>query len=147
MMFCQVKKSKIFANKKNHLKLNCKFENNLNAMNIKNYVIRLVFIIIMVIAADRLLKGFHIESYTVAFWVALAMSILNTFVKPVLQFLAIPITILTLGFFYLVVNVIIVYIAAYMVTGFTISGFLTPLIFSFMVSVANSIANAVSSDK
>ena len=71
------------------------------------------------------------------------MSVLNTFVKPVLQFLAIPVTILTLGLFYLVINVVIVYIAAYLVQGFTISGFLTPLLFSIMVSVAGSFANAI----
>lgn len=107
----------------------------------KNYIIRLVFIIAAVILADKLLKGFEISTYTTAFWVALAMSLLNTFVKPVLEFLAIPVTFLTLGLFYLVINVIIVYIAAYLVQGFTISGFLTPLLFSFMVSVAGSIAN------
>ncbi|HMV24609.1 MAG TPA: phage holin family protein [Saprospiraceae bacterium] len=109
----------------------------------KNYIIRLVFIIIAVIIADKILKGFHISSYATAFWVALAMSVLNTFVKPVLQFLAIPVTILTLGLFYLVINVVIVYIAAYLVQGFTISGFLTPLLFSIMVSVAGSFANAI----
>ena len=106
----------------------------------KNYIIRLVFIIIAVIIADKILKGFHISSYATAFWVALAMSVLNTFV---LQFLAIPVTILTLGLFYLVINVVIVYIAAYLVQGFTISGFLTPLLFSIMVSVAGSFANAI----
>jgi len=113
------------------------------AHHMKNYIIRLVFIIIAVIIADKILKGFHISSYATAFWVALAMSVLNTFVKPVLQFLAIPVTILTLGLFYLVINVVIVYIAAYLVQGFTISGFLTPLLFSIMVSVAGSFANAI----
>ncbi len=116
-------------------------------MNIKNYLIRLVFIALMVILADKLLKDFHIDSYSVAFWVALAMTILNAFVKPVLQILAIPITILTLGLFYFVVNVVIVYIAAYLINGFTISGFITPLIFSFMVSFASSFANVVAEDK
>lgn len=113
------------------------------AHHMKNYIIRLVFIIIAVIIADKILKGFHISSYATAFWVALAMSVLNTFVKPVLQFLAIPVTILTLGLFYLVINVVIVYIAAYLVQGFIISGFLTPLLFSIMVSVAGSFANAI----
>jgi putative membrane protein len=108
---------------------------------IKNYVTRLVFIVAMVIIADRILKGFHIQSYIVAFWVALAMSILNTFVKPILTILTIPITILSLGLFYFVINVIIVYLASYLVEGFSVSGFLTPLIFSFMVSLANTLAN------
>ncbi len=113
---------------------------------IKRYIVNLIFTVIMVILADRILKNFHIDNYTVAFWVAFAMTILNGFVKPILQILAIPITVLTLGLFYFVINVIIVYLASYLVFGFHISGFITPLLFSFMVSIAGSIANMVTKD-
>jgi putative membrane protein len=46
-----------------------------------------------------------------------------------------------LGLFYFVVNVAIVYLAAYFVDGFSVSGFVAPLLFSFVLSIANWIAS------
>jgi putative membrane protein len=106
-----------------------------------NYVIRLIISTVAVYYAPQIMNGIHVDSLTTAFWVAVAMSLLNTFVKPILQFLSIPITVLTLGFFYLVVNVAIVYIAAYFVDGFKVSGFVPPLLFSFFLSIANWVAS------
>ena len=106
-----------------------------------NYIIRLVISTVAVYYAPQILNGIHVDSITTAFYVAIAMSLLNTFVKPILQFLSIPITILTLGLFYLVVNVAIVYIAAYFVHGFRVEGFVPPLLFSFFLSIANWVAS------
>jgi putative membrane protein len=106
-----------------------------------NLLVRLAISTVAVIFASRLLNGIHVDNYTTAFIVAIVMSLLNTFVKPVLQFLSIPITILTLGLFYFVVNVAIVYLAAYFVDGFSVSGFVAPLLFSFILSIANGVAS------
>lgn len=86
-----------------------------------------------------LLSKIHVDTFTTAVIVAFVMSILNTFVKPVLQLLSLPITIITLGFFYLVVNVAVVYLCAYLVSGFSVDGFLQPLIFGFILSIVNGI--------
>jgi len=100
-------------------------------------LIRLVVSTIVVIGASKLLKGFHVDNTQTAVIAAIVLGLLNTFLKPVLQLLSIPITLLTLGLFYLVINVAMVYLAAYLVNGFSVDGFLTALIFSFALSVAH----------
>jgi putative membrane protein len=59
--------------------------------------------------------------------------------KPVLQILALPITILTLGLFYFVVNVFIIYLASSLVDGFSVTGFIPALLFGLVVSVVSAI--------
>lgn len=103
-------------------------------------IIRLIVSTVVVIAASRVLQGFYVNSIQTAIIVAIVMGLLNTFVKPVLQLLSLPITILTLGLFYFVINVLIVYLCAYLVDGFSVSGFIAALLFSFALSLAQGIA-------
>lgn len=74
----------------------------------------------------------------IAIKVALVLTILNSFLKPILQFFALPITCLTLGLFSLVITAAIVKLTSYLVTGFIISGtangWLTALIFGLAFS-------------
>lgn len=104
-----------------------------------NLLIRLIVSTVVVIAASKVLQGFYVNSIQTAVIVAIVMGLLNTFVKPVLQFLSLPITILTLGLFYFVINVLIVYLCAYLVDGFSVSGFIAALLFSFALSLAQGI--------
>ncbi len=108
-----------------------------------NYIIRLLACGAVVYFSPRFLSDIqHNGQYSTAIIVALVMSLLNTFVKPVLKLLSIPITIITLGLFSLVINVGIVYLCARLVDGFTVHGFLHPLIFGFVLSIINSILSS-----
>ena len=102
-----------------------------------NYIIRLVFCGIAVYVIPNYLKGIWVDSITTAIIVAFVMSLLNTFVKPILSLISFPITLLTLGLFYFVITVVVVYICAYFVKGFSVEGFLPPLIFSLVLSAVN----------
>lgn len=101
-----------------------------------NLLIRLAVSTIVVIGASNLLAGFQVSNIQTAVIAAVVLGLLNTFLKPVLQLLSVPITLLTLGLFYFVINVAMVYLAAYLVDGFSVDGFLTALIFSFALSLA-----------
>ncbi|NBA86886.1 phage holin family protein [Emticicia sp. CRIBPO] len=107
-----------------------------------NYLIRLAICGAVVYLIPNYLKDIYVDSYVTAFIVAFAMSLLNNFVKPVLNLIAIPITILTLGLFYFVITVLMVYICDFLIDGFSVSGFINPLIFSFLLSIVNSIVGA-----
>ncbi len=75
--------------------------------------------------------------------VAIVLGFLNAFVKPILTILTIPITIITLGLFLLVLNVLMVYLTAYLVSGFAVSGFIAALLFSIVVSVVTALIDAI----
>jgi putative membrane protein len=94
-----------------------------------------------------LIPGIQIDGIFAAVLVAGVMALLNRFVKPVLTILTMPISFLTLGLFYLVINVLMVYLAAWIVKpGFTVEGFFPALFFSIVLSVVNSLLDSMAGD-
>ncbi len=68
-------------------------------------------------------------------------TILGFTLRPILQIISLPITVLTFGVFLFLVNVFIVYIADIFTIGFNISGFLNNLIVSIALFIASFIIN------
>ncbi len=106
-------------------------------------LIRIIIIAVAAYLAARLLPGVTISDATTSVLVALVLALLNAFVKPILIALTLPITILTLGLFLLVINIIIIYLAAYIVPGFSVDGVLSALLFSLIVAVITYILDAI----
>ncbi|HEX6914919.1 MAG TPA: phage holin family protein [Chitinophagaceae bacterium] len=107
------------------------------------FFIRTVTTSLAVLVAAWLLPGVEINNTLTALIVALALGLLNTFVKPLLVLLTIPITVLTLGLFLLVINVFIVLFVDELVSGFTINSWLTALFFSLIVSFTASLIEGI----
>lgn len=97
--------------------------------------------------AAWLLPNVRIDSIQTAIIVALVFGILNVIVRPILVLLTIPITVLTLGLFLLVINIIIVKLTDALIDGFEVNGLLAALLFSLVVSVVSWIINAIVGDK
>ncbi|WP_257255422.1 MULTISPECIES: phage holin family protein [unclassified Endozoicomonas] len=86
----------------------------------------------------RILKGVDIENYGSALLVSILLTVVNTFVKPILFFLTLPITILTLGLFSLVLNALMLMIVDYFMDSFNIKNFGWALIMSIVLSIVNA---------
>jgi putative membrane protein len=82
-----------------------------------------------------------VSGVSVSSWAALAggsavLGIVNTVVRPVLTFLTLPITILTLGLFYLVVNGAAFGLAAALVPGFDVASFFSAILGALVTGCA-----------
>lgn len=87
-----------------------------------------------------LLPGVSVKSFGASILVAIVLGLLNAILKPILQFLSFPITIVTLGLFLLVINTVIILIAsALMKNSFYVENFWWALLFSIIMSVVISI--------
>lgn len=106
-----------------------------------NFILRLITSAAAVVIVAYLLPGVSVENYLTAILVALALAFLNAIVKPILTILTIPITILTLGFFLLVINALIIIFASKLVNGFHVEGFFTALLFSLVLSICTGVLN------
>lgn len=85
-----------------------------------------------------LLPGVHIAGGAVTLLVlAVVLGLINAIIKPLLHLLALPITILTLGLFSLVINAMMILLAAWVVPGFVVDGFWWALLFSIVLSLVN----------
>ena len=92
-----------------------------------------------VIVLSSFLPGIDVGSnYLTAFLVALVISLLNMFVRPLLIFFTLPATIVSFGLFLFVINAVIVLLAGRLVDGFYVSGFWTALIFGILLSLFRS---------
>ena len=69
---------------------------------------------------------------------AVVLGIINVFFKPVINLLTLPLNIVTLGLFSLVVNALLIMLAAMIVPGFHVSGFWTAFFFSIVVSLVTA---------
>ena len=82
------------------------------------FIANLLLTALAVYLLANFLPGVAVEGYTAAFIVTIVLALLNAVVKPILVFLTLPVTVLTLGLFLLVINIIIVYLADFVVGGF-----------------------------
>ena len=102
-------------------------------------LVRLIVSALAVMLGAYLIPGVAVDSFFTALIVAVVLGLLNTFIKPILVFLTIPITIVTLGIFYLVINVAIIKLAGILIPGFVVVGFWPALLFSLFLSILGTI--------
>lgn len=96
---------------------------------------------LVLLLTASVVPGFKIDSYTTAVIVALVLAILNLLVKPLLVILTLPVTIITLGLFYFVINAILLALAAKFVDGFKIESFGVAILASIVITIISSILN------
>ncbi len=82
-----------------------------------------------------IIPGISVENFLSALFVAIIMALINTFIKPILQIISFPITVLTLGLFALVINALLFMLAGAIAPGFVVSGFFSALFGSIVLSL------------
>lgn len=107
-------------------------------------IIRILISAVAVYVASLFIPGVSVTGGPATYLiVAVVLGFLNAFIKPILTVLTIPITIITLGLFLLVINVLMVYLTASLVSGFHVSGFIAALLFSIVVSIVTALIDAI----
>lgn len=94
---------------------------------------------LMLWVVAQFLSGMVFTSLGALIMAGLVLGIVNTLVRPVISFLALPLTILTLGLFRFVVNALMLVLVAVLVPGFMIHSFFTALIAAVLMSIISFI--------
>jgi putative membrane protein len=100
---------------------------------------RILLNTILFLVLANFLDGFSVDNWTTAVLAAVILSLLNGLVKPIVNILSLPITILTLGLFYFVINGLMIWLTSYFVAGFFVSSFLQAIFVSLILSLVNSL--------
>ena len=99
--------------------------------------------IIALFVVIHTIAGVSAANSNVIIVAALIIGLLNAFLRPVLILLTLPLTIISLGFFTLVINAFMFYLASKFVTGFSVTGFWSAfwaaLLFSFISFLLNMV--------
>ena len=95
----------------------------------------------------QVVGGVHISSVQTLVFAALVLGLVNALVRPVITILTLPLTIITLGLFYLVVNGLAFGLAAALVRGFEVDGFGSAVLGALVVSIVSWVIGLVTNEK
>lgn len=87
--------------------------------------------------------GIAVGSFYTALVVAVLWGIIGWTLKPLLNILALPINLITLGLFSFIINALLFWLLATFVAGFSVAGFVPALIGSLLLSVVGWALHAV----
>jgi len=102
-------------------------------------LVRLLINAVAVLICAYFIPGVTVDGFVSALWVAVALAILNTFLKPILMLISFPINLITFGLFTIVVNTIIILLADYLVSGLTIETFWLAVLFGIVLTIVSGI--------
>ncbi len=90
---------------------------------------------VALLAVTWLLPSIQVADFGTALVAALVLGFINTLVRPVLTLLTLPITVLTLGIFYLVLNGLLFWLVSALLPGFHVDGFGSALVGAILYGV------------
>lgn len=102
---------------------------------------------ILVYFLSWLLPGVEVTSYLTAILAGAVLGLVNALLKPILSFIAFPLTLITLGLFQLVINALMVLLASELVGGFHVENIWWGVLFAILLSMLNSALGSSSSEK
>lgn len=107
------------------------------------FIVKTVVLALALLGVAEILPGFTVINFYVAFIGALVLGILNALVRPILIFITLPITLLTLGLFIFVINTGLLLFVDSFVDGITIDGFLPAFFGALILSTISTILNKI----
>ncbi len=91
---------------------------------------------------DALFRDIHFANMTTVIMTAIILGLLNSTLKPILKFISLPLSILTLGFFSLLINGLVFFIALHIGGGY-VGNVITAMVASIVLSIANSVFSSL----
>ena len=93
---------------------------------------------------SRVVPGIHVSGPVAALIAALVIGFINATIGLVLKILTFPLTLLTLGLFWLVINALMLELAsALLAPGFQVRGFMAAFIGAIVLSLVNLLLKAI----
>lgn len=100
-------------------------------------IIRLAINVFALLLVQYLVPGFILTDYRAAIVAAVVIGVINTFIKPIVQLIALPLSVVTLGLTAFLINVLLLWGASMVVPGFEIATFSTAIIASIVLSLVS----------
>src|SRR3990172_853091 len=110
-------------------------------------IITLALNIFTLLIVSYLVPGFTFETFWDTIVTAVVIGIVNTFIRPVLQIIFIPLSIITFGVTAFLINVVLLWGVSFVVPGFTIDSFWTAVISSIVLALVSLFLHKLSQEK
>lgn len=102
-----------------------------------SYLVQWLIYAAAIVITAYLLPGVRLSGFFAALVTALVLGLVNTFIRPLLLLLTLPLNILTLGLLTFVINALLILLTSAIVPGFNVTGFWWALLFSLVLAIIN----------
>lgn len=99
---------------------------------------QLLVSVVALLVVEAVVPGFTLVDLKTAMITAVVLGVVNTFIRPILQLIALPISLLTLGLTAFLINVALLLLVDRLITGFEISSFFVAAIASIVLSLVTA---------
>lgn len=111
-----------------------------------NLIVRLVLSALALLLTAAVVPGIHASGFVAALVAAVALAVVNAFLRPILVILTLPITVVTLGLFLLVINAGMLLLVGNVVTGFSVHGWAAAVVGSLVLWLCSLAINRIVTD-
>ena len=111
------------------------------------FLVRLLLNGVAVFIAAHVVPGIVVEGPAAALIAGVILGVVNALVRPLLILLTLPFTLITLGLFLFVVNALCLGLVAWLVPGFSLSGFFAALLGAIVISIVSWLLSALIVEK
>jgi putative membrane protein len=108
---------------------------------LKDFLLRWLINTVAVLVASNLIRGIHYDNYVGLFVAAFMLGILNTFLRPLLMWLSLPLLILSLGLFTFVINGFLLYLVGSLMKTFRVESFSAAFWGALVISLISGVLN------
>ncbi len=95
------------------------------------------------IIVAQVVPGFYLRGFGAALWAAVIIGLINATLGALLKLITLPLTILTLGIFWIVINALMLWLATLFAPGFHLSGFGAAFIGAIVLMLVNMLFRAL----
>lgn len=101
---------------------------------------------VAVFLAVATVPGLEADSFGAGVAAVLVLTVLNLLLRPILLILTLPLIVFSLGLFLVVLNALLLELTAYVVKGFTVTGFWPAVGGALVISIVTSLLNLMTGD-
>ncbi|SDW45173.1 putative membrane protein [Marininema mesophilum] len=107
------------------------------------WIVKLLLNGLAVVIVANVIPGIYVQGFLTALLVALVLGFVNTFIRPILVFLTLPISFFTLGLFIFILNAVLFKLTSMFIPGFEVYTFWAALLGSIVISIVSWLLNGI----
>ncbi len=112
-----------------------------------NMILKWILFALLIMFIAWVIPGITVTGFISALIVVIVLSIVNLFIRPVVEFISIPLNVITLGIFSLIINALLFLLAAKFSPGFQIDGFWSGFFGALILSVFTPLIDKINIGK
>ncbi len=108
-----------------------------------NTLLRWLAYALAIILISYIIPGIEVSGFGSALIAIIIIGLVNAFIRPIVDFITLPINILTLGLFSLIINALLLMLAGYLSPGFEVEGFWSAFFGAILLAILSVPINMI----